>query len=113
MEIGNLTKLNNGEQAWDIMGKQNQEYLGESWDTTAHKMEMEGTDTYLELLGDNLAEWTDSHIQEQTELWYSLQAVGTDIKALENIINTEFFGTGENITKNQIGWAWHLLYSEQ
>lgn len=108
--IGNLTRIMDSNMAWSIMEHQNLEYLGETWNQTADKIALEGEDIYLQKLGIHLAEWVEEEMQNQTELWYSIQAVGTDIRHLGKIIIQEF---GMDIPKEHIGWAWHLLHTEQ
>lgn len=107
-------------KAWDTMERQNIKYLGEDWNTTADKLATEGEDTYLNKLPKALQEWTEKQIGEQTETFFSIQAVHTSIMALgqyliiNNIINTFHWTEAEkqNLPK-YIGWAWHLLHTEQ
>ena len=112
-----LTNLG-AKQAWDYMDNQNKEILGESLGETMDMVEYLGEDYYFSKLPQPLQNWTELNMDQQTELWQTIQGVGMDIygllwefkkskefKELDNTYNLDL--------TTHMAWAWHLLYSEQ
>ena len=116
--INNLRDKGHG-MAWEIMEAENRQYLGETWDTTQDKMGG-NEDFYLSKLPQGLQEWAEKQMEEQTEIFFSIQRVHTSIHSLgqyliiQNIINTLHWSEHQKSKlSHYIGWAWHLLHSEQ
>lgn len=116
MELGNLVNLGHKE-AWNMMELQNQKYLGEYWNTTQDKISMD-EDYYMEGLPQRLQEWLEYQIDNQTETFLLVQAVGMDMEQLQKVIEKEIYSyevytLGLTPKLEHIGYAWHLLHTEQ